>query len=120
LEIYKIEPPHELTSKKVMSQTLSGAKWIEEGKQMLTLSGGVPQSFTESGQATCYTFSVLHGVQPGRDQAEFDPAWRAIRDGYYDGNLNNRNSYAICKMKTLGSQDLLHTPRGWCRRNYST
>jgi tricorn protease len=94
--VYKIEPPLNLTPKPMISQTLSGARWIEEGKQILSLSGGVPQSMTESGQATRYPFSVLHQVhRPSRYQAGFDLAWRAMRDGFYDGNLNNRNWDAI-------------------------
>jgi tricorn protease len=94
--VYKIEPPLDLAPKFMMTQNLRNARWLEEGKQIVGLSGGTPQSLTESGQATRFPFNVYHRVhQPSRYQAGFDLAWRAMRDGFYDGNLNNQNWDAI-------------------------
>lgn len=94
--LYRIEPPFDLSPKLMMSQTVSGGQWIATGKQILTLSSGVPQSLSESGSATRYTFRARSTVDlPARYQAGFDEAWRAMRDGFYDENLNNRNWNAI-------------------------
>lgn len=89
---YTIEPPAELAPKLLVAKTGSQARWIESGKQILWLSGGVPESLSESGQATPFPFRALATVDlPARYEAGFDLAWRAMRDGFYDGNLNNRN-----------------------------
>jgi tricorn protease len=104
--LYKIEPPFELTPKLMMGQTVSAANWIETGKQILTLSGGVPTSLSESGQATRYPFRVHSQVDlPARYEAGFDEAWRAMRDGFYDGNLNNRNWDAIRRKYRSAARD---------------
>jgi len=104
--LYKIEPPFNLSPKLMMSQTVSGGNWIENGKQILTLSGGVPTSLTESGTATRYSFRVRSMVDlPARYQAGFDEAWRAMRDGFYDGNLNNRNWNAIRRKYRNAARD---------------
>ena len=104
--LYKIEPPFNLSPKSMMSQTVSGATWIANGKQILSLSGGVPQSLTESGQATRYTFNAYSTVDlPARYEAGFDQAWRAMRDNFYDENLNNRNWDAIRRKYRQAARD---------------
>lgn len=104
--LYKIEPPFELSPKLMMGQTVSGGHWIETGKQILTLSGGVPTSLSESGQATRFPFRVHSIVDlPARYEAGFDEAWRAMRDGFYDGNLNNRNWDSIRRKYRKAARD---------------
>lgn len=89
---YTIEPPAELTPKLLTAKSGSNPRWLEAGKQIVWLSGGVPESVAENGQATPYPFRALSVVDvAARYQAGFDAAWRAMRDGFYDGNLNNRN-----------------------------
>ncbi len=90
--IYTIEPPAEMKPKFLTEKTGANPTWIETGKQILLLSEGIPQSIPESGEPTSFKFKALNVLDvAARYQAGFDTAWRAMRDGFYDGNLNNRN-----------------------------
>ncbi len=90
--IYTIEPPAELKPKFLTEKTGANPAWIETGKQILLLSDGVPQSIPETGEPTSFKFKALNVLDvAARYQAGFDTAWRAMRDGFYDGKLNNRN-----------------------------
>ncbi len=89
---YTIEPPAELTPKLLNAKTGRQARWIREGNKILWLVGGNPESLDGGGKAESYTFRALKTIDNAlRYQAGFDLAWRAMRDGFYDGNLNNRN-----------------------------
>jgi len=56
------------------------------------LVGGVPASLTLAGKATTYAFKALQTVDVvARNRVVLDLCWRAIRDGYYDERLGNRD-----------------------------
>lgn len=95
--IYTIDPPGNLKPTLLTTSTGTQARWIESGNQVLWLSGAVPASLdTTKGTQTRYTFQARQEVDlPGKREAAFVMAWRAMRDRFYDGNLNNRNWDAI-------------------------
>ncbi len=94
--VYTVEPPEEMQPKLLSSSIGSDPVWIEEGNQILWLSGGSPASLSASGKETRYGFSARQElVRADRNRVAFDMAWRAMRDGYYDERLGNRNWDAI-------------------------
>jgi len=94
--LYTITFPDKLTPKLLSSAFGSGARWLEEGNQIVWLSGGRPASVSASGKATRYDFSARHEVDRGSlYRAAFDQAWRIMRDRYYDERLGNNNWAAI-------------------------
>jgi tricorn protease len=94
---YTMAPPDELRPTRLSTATGSKPRWISQGNQIVWLSGGVPQSVNAAtGAATGFPFSARQVVDlPGVYQAAFDQCWRAMRDHWYDGRLNNRNWDAI-------------------------
>ncbi len=93
---YTISPPDNLKPKLLSAETGSGARWIAQGNQIVWLSKGTPGAVSATGSATAYKFTALQLVDVARrHEAAFDLCWRAMRDRYYDGALNNRNWDAI-------------------------
>lgn len=90
---YTISPPEDLKPKLLTAQTGSQATWISQGNQILWLVSGTPASFsTSSSHGTSYSFRVAQAVDVGlRYETTFMQCWRAMRDNFYDGRLNNRN-----------------------------
>ncbi|CAK8985888.1 Tricorn protease homolog 1 [Durusdinium trenchii] len=89
---YTIEPPEELTPKLLSEKTGSSARWIAEGNRILWLSDGVPASLTADGKFEAYKFTAPQAIDVNKKfAAAFDSAWRSMRDGYYDEELNHRN-----------------------------
>ncbi len=95
--VYKVGFPDELRPKKVTSSVVSRARFTADGKQLVGLSGGKPASQNpSSGKIDTFDFQV----QEERDWREirklaFEQGWRAMRDQFYDGALNNRDWNAI-------------------------
>ena len=94
---FTIEPPDELEPKRLTPETISGARWLERGNQVVGSLGGVPASISGSGGAvTRYPFSARQEYdRSAKYRAAFDLAWRTMRDRWYDEALNNRNWDAI-------------------------
>lgn len=89
---YTIEPPEDLKPKLLSEKTGTSARWIAEGNRILWLSDGVPGSLSADGKAEAYSFVAPQDINVDEKlSAGFDFAWRAMRDGYYDGELNHRN-----------------------------
>jgi len=93
---YTIEPPDDLSPKRLTSTRLSNPRWIQRGNQIVGLSGGRPTSVSASGSATNYNFQARQEVDlHAKHRAAFELCWRLMRDRWYDENLNNRNWDAI-------------------------
>jgi tricorn protease len=89
---YTLEFPDDLKPKLLAAATLSDARWIKEGNQILGLSEGVPAALSSSGSLSSWRFRALQSTdRPGRQRAVFDLCWRVMRDHYYDENLGNRD-----------------------------
>jgi tricorn protease len=89
---YTVEPPSDLTPKLLTAKTGRQSRWIKVGNLILWLAGGTPESVEAAGKVNSYPFRALSQVDIAAHRgAGFDLAWRAMRDGFYDGNLNNRN-----------------------------
>jgi tricorn protease len=89
---YTVSPPDNVSPTLLSTQTGRRARWLAQGKQIVWLVGGVPASLSATGSATTYSFSAPQSVDRAeRFQAAFLQCWRAMRDNFYDGNLNNRN-----------------------------
>ena len=123
--VYTVELPDDLKPKLLTASTGSQARWLEQGNQVVWLSGGVPASVNAQGGAAPapaaaatparpvargagastggpeeagggYRFRALQEVDTAaKYRAAFDLAWRTMRDRFYDGNLGNRNWDAI-------------------------
>jgi tricorn protease len=94
--LYTLEWPELGTPKLWAQQGLSRARWVKEGNQLVGLSGGSPATLGKDGKATSYSFRA----KMERDRAAyfgeiFDQGWRAMRDGWYDANLGNKDWNAV-------------------------
>ncbi len=89
---YTVKFPDELTPKKLTGSSVSSARILRTAKQIGGFSSSLPSLMTAKGAVTTYAFSVRQ-QQPTRDRfrAAFEHAWRAIRDGFYDERLGNRD-----------------------------
>src|SRR5262245_32697082 len=93
---YTVEFPDDLRPKLLTTQTGTHARWLEQGNQIVWLSGGTPAQVSATGQATAYPFRALQLVERDKKyRAAFDMTWRTMRDRYYDEKLGNRNWDAI-------------------------
>lgn len=89
---YTIEPPEDRKPKLLSEKTGTSARWIAKGDRIVWLSEGVPGSLTADGKAEAYSFVAPQDIDVDKKlAAAFDFAWRAMRDGYYDSELNHRN-----------------------------
>ncbi|MCC6669473.1 MAG: PD40 domain-containing protein [Planctomycetes bacterium] len=94
---YTVTFPDKLTPAQLGSQGVSDAKWLQEGNQIVGLQRGVPASLAVSGgRVTTHSFTVNIERDWGRyRKVVFDDGWRAMRDGWYDARLNNRDWNAV-------------------------
>ena len=118
--LFTVGVPDELTPKKAATSALSSARWIEDGDQILGLSSGAgpgpnagppgqgggrmrggagrsPASLdVKGGKLETFGFDVAD-ARDWRDlrRLAFDQGWRAMRDRFYDGNLNGRDWNAV-------------------------
>ncbi len=91
--IYTIKPDESLKPTLLTTTVGSGPVWLKEGNQIVWLVNGVPSSLNAaSKQNKSYGFRVRHDYdRRDKYQAAFAMSWRAMRDNFYDGNLNHRN-----------------------------
>ena len=121
--LFTIEPPDDVKPKPLGSAPVSAAKWLEQGNQVVGLVNGSPASVPGGGggpaagsgraaSAGAASPAASAATPPGGDgiyrvrarqevntpakyRAAFEMAWRAMRDGFYDERLGNRNWDAI-------------------------
>lgn len=90
--VYSVDFPDELTPKLVAPKGITGARRLKKAKAFGGLSGGQPATFGAKGELTSFAFSANQEMRTAeRQRTAFDAAWRAMRDGFYDGALNHRN-----------------------------
>ncbi len=93
---YGVTFPDPSAPKKLASRALSRAAWHKQGDEIVGLSSGKPAAM--KGGATLSTFEF--SLRRTRDwsavrQVSFDQGWRAMRDRFYDPDMNNRDWDAI-------------------------
>lgn len=89
---YTVEFPDKLTPKLLTSQAGRGARWVKKANTIRWVVSGKPTVMTAAGKATSYAFSVEWAISlEAWQRAAFQDAWRTMRDGFYDENLNNRD-----------------------------
>lgn len=91
--MYTVEFPDSLRPKLLVSGSAATyLTYLPKAKMLSGLSRGTPTTWTLSGKASGYAFRMRHEYRRAEKFAvAFDLAWRAMRDGFYDGNFNNRN-----------------------------
>tara|TARA_B110000014_G_scaffold264463_1_gene266364 strand:- start:8985 stop:12422 length:3438 start_codon:yes stop_codon:yes gene_type:complete len=90
--VFSVEFPDKLSSPAlVLSKSISMPRWLSKDTRIVYTVGGVPGSLAK-GKAETYSFKVLTERVPEEHQrVGFRQAWRAMRDGFYDESLNNRD-----------------------------
>ena len=90
--VFSVEFPDKLSSPAlVLSKSISMPKWLSKDNRIVYTAGGVPGSLAK-GKAETYSFKVLkERMTEDHQRIGFRQAWRAMRDGFYDESLNNRD-----------------------------
>ncbi len=125
---YAVEFPDVGRPQKMAASGLSNAQWLADSKEIVGLasasrpssggapsrrrffrsSGGVPAAMDARGKTERFTFDV----RTTRDWSSmrgiaFDQGWRAMRDRFYDANLNGRDWQAVrAKYRPVAQQCL--------------
>jgi len=90
--LYTNTPPASTSPRLLSTTTGSGAVWISQENKILWLVSGKPASLSAKGEAASYSFKALQTVDTHKyQQVVFDLCWRAMRDNWYDPQMNNRN-----------------------------
>ena len=93
---YTLAIPLSATPTLLTTTTGTHARWLATGNQIVWLVSGKPASHTSTGTAATYAFAARQELShSGRHVAAFNDCWRAMRDNFYDENLNHRNWDAI-------------------------
>lgn len=93
---YGVTFPNPGAPKRLAARGLSNARWLKQGNEIVGLSGGTPAAMKNGTSMSTFAFSVRRT----RDwsavrQISFDQGWRAMRDRFYDPDMNNRDWDAI-------------------------
>ncbi len=90
--LYSVTFPDALRPKLLTTSGLRNRKPLGQAKSICGLSGGSPAVMDKNGRVSKHGFSVKISYRLG-DLYEviFDQAWRAMRDGWYDPRMNNKN-----------------------------
>ena len=93
---YGVTFPNPGAPKKLASRALSRATWQKQGNEIVGLSSGKPAAMKGGTSTSTFEFSLRRT----RDwsavrQISFDQGWRAMRDRFYDPDMNNRDWDAI-------------------------
>jgi len=93
---YGVTFPNPGAPRKLASRGLSRATWHKQGNEIVGLSSGKPAAMKNGTSLATFAFSVRRT----RDwsavrQISFDQGWRAMRDRFYDPDMNNRDWDAI-------------------------
>lgn len=124
---FTIDFPDVERPKKFSASAMGNARWLKQSKEIVGTTrgggqaaggrrgqrggrggggGGTPAAMNASGKVTSFAFSVRRT----RDWSElrqiaFDQGWRAMRDRFYDGNMNNRDWDAVrAKFRPVAGQ----------------
>lgn len=91
--VYTIQPDEKLEPTLLTTTTGSSPRWLKKGNQIVWLTSGKPAALdTNSKQNKTFDFQVRHDyLRSAKFRTAFALAWRAMRDSFYDGNLNHRN-----------------------------
>ncbi|HGY90593.1 MAG TPA: hypothetical protein ENK43_05410 [Planctomycetes bacterium] len=90
--LYTVTFPDPLRPKLLTSSSLRNRKPLREAKSVCGLSGGSPAVMDKNGRITKHSFRVKISYRLGDIyRVIFDQAWRAMRDGWYDPRMNNKN-----------------------------
>lgn len=94
--LYAVEFPDDLTPKNIGPRGISRALRATKAKLYGGTSGGQPATINAQGNVATYAFQVPQELDLGeRNRVAFFTAWRAMRDGFYDDRLGNRNWDAV-------------------------
>jgi tricorn protease len=93
---YGVTFPNPGAPKKLAARGLRRATWQRQGNEIVGLSSGKPAALKKGTSLEVFPFSVRRT----RDwsavrQISFDQGWRAMRDRFYDPDMNNRDWDAI-------------------------
>ena len=93
---YGVTFPSPGAPKKLAARGLSRATWHKQGDEIVGLSSGKPAALKGGKTLSTFAFSVRRT----RDwsavrQISFDQGWRAMRDRFYDPDMNNRDWDAV-------------------------
>lgn len=90
--VYTVDfPVKSATPSLLISKTIYMPRWLSKDNKIVYYSGGVPGAFVK-GKSEAYPFKVLlKRSLPSHYKVGFLQAWRAMRDGFYDSALNNKN-----------------------------
>ncbi len=93
---YFVEFPSATNSLKKFGSSIRGSKYVRGAKSLSMVTGGQPALISSTGTTKRFPFTAYQEIRNSqRYQAGFDLAWRAMRDGFYDPNLGNRNWDAV-------------------------
>lgn len=94
--VYTVEFPDELQPKYLGPRSLSRPTRSPKAKVWGGIAGGQPATMNAQGAQTTYAFQAPQELRiADRNRNVFFLAWRAMRDGFYDDRLGNRNWDAI-------------------------
>lgn len=115
--IHAVTFPDDLDPKQVTSRQLSDMRWLKDAKKLGGIvrggsDSGAPAVVDAKGKVSTYPFTV-HQTKDWRDvrHAAFVEGWRAMRDGFYDDRLNDRDwqrvraKYEPVAMQCLGARE---------------
>ncbi len=94
---YSVQFPDVEDPERFAETGLGQSRWLANGKEIVGLErSGTPAAMDDKGKLTSFDFQVRRTRDWSRvRQVAFDQAWRAMRDGFYDPNTNNRDWEAI-------------------------
>lgn len=89
--VYQVTFPDKLTPVFKTAMVPSALHWLKSGEAG-GLVAGVPAAMSASGKVSKFPFRARATIDwADRRAATFREAWRAMRDGFYDGALNHRD-----------------------------
>ncbi len=113
--VYQVEFPKAEKPTHFSDTDLKSAVWLPDSKQIVGQHKGLPTSLSSKGKAESFDFSVrwirdwraVRGIT-------FDQAWRAMRDRFYDPQMNHRDwpqiraTYRPVAEQCLGQAEFTH------------
>ncbi|MDF1838542.1 MAG: S41 family peptidase [Planctomycetota bacterium] len=113
--VYQLEFPKAEKPAHFSDTQLGSAMWLPDSKQIVGQADGRPASVSNKGKAEYFDFSVrwIRDWRAVRAIA-FDQAWRAMRDRFYDPQLNHRDwnqiraTYRPVAQQCLGQGEFTH------------
>ncbi len=90
--LYSVEFPEARSPKLFCASPPFSLRVLPEAKQLGGIAGGKPALLDKNGKVTEHAVEVRQTIDlKAFSKAVFDQAWRAMRDGFYDGRLGNSN-----------------------------